>query len=161
MLPDSGVHTFVKSHTSLESSRRSCLGFSLVEVLATLVIISLITGIAAVSFGPLRQKHNLSLATEDLVRQFRLLRIKAILDKTTYQAKINNQVLHYRLKLGNRWEDWQTYQLSNQIQYNMSGTSRFYEKGFVSPKTVTLSDGEYRQQLIVNINGRIRTSELY
>ncbi len=136
-------------------------GFSLIELLAAICIISIATGFAVVSLEPLWKKHELRLAVTELKGQIQLLRAKAILQQKTYQIKLSGPDLFFRRKAGNQWGDWTRRKLNNQVQISMSGTCQFYSKGFASPKTIVFAHANYQQSLIVNINGRVRTSEIY
>ncbi|MBU3917870.1 prepilin-type N-terminal cleavage/methylation domain-containing protein [bacterium] len=136
-------------------------GFSLIELLVVICIISIMTGFAAVSLEPLWKKHELRLAVTDLKGQIQILRTKAILQQKTYQIKFSGPDLFFRRNNGNQWENWTRRELNAQVQFSMSGTCQFYSKGFASPKTIELAHNNYKQNLIVNINGRVRTSEIY
>jgi len=131
------------------------------EVLVTLVLFSIISGVAAVSLGPLWQKHQLKQATGQLLSQIQTCRMKAIVEQKTYQIKITKQTLSSRHKSGIDWSDWEEYRFPGSALYSMSGTSYFYSKGFASPKTITVVHDNYQQKVIININGRARTSEIY
>ncbi len=131
------------------------------EVLVTLVLFSIISGVAAVSLGPLWQKHQLKQATAQLLSQIQTCRMKAIVKQKTYQIKITKQTLSSRYKSGIDWSNWEDYLFPGSALYSMSGTSYFYSKGFASPKTITVTHDNYHQKVIININGRARTSEIY
>lgn len=136
-------------------------GFSLLEVLISLVIITIITGLAAVTLGPYWQKHQLKQATSELMEQIQICRTKAIIEQKTYQMKITGEMLFRRYKSGTDWSNWEQTRLSSPAHVSMSGTSYFYSKGFASPKTITVSHYDYKQKVVININGRARFSEIY
>ena len=136
-------------------------GISLLEVLIALLIITIITGLAAVSIGPFWKKHQLQHATGHLLEQIQVCRMKAIVEQKTYQIKITGQTLYRRSKTGMDWSNWEAHQLDGPSHVSMKGTSYFYSKGFASPKTITVIHDEYRQKIIININGRARVSDVY
>lgn len=118
-------------------------------------------GMVSVSLRPLWGKHQLRLGVKELIGQIQLLRMKAILEKCSYQIRIANSRLSYRKKKQNQWESWKNFKLKDDIEYTMKGNVYFYSKGFASPKTITLRHDKYSQKIIVNINGRARTSKVF
>lgn len=129
--------------------------------MVAIVVLSIVTGLAAVSLGPLWQKHLLKQTTGQMMGQIQACRMKAIIEKRTYQMTIAGQVLSHRHRTGLDWSDWQQYSFAEPVRLSMNGSSYFYSKGFASPKTITVSHGDYRQKIIININGRARVSEIY
>ncbi len=107
------------------------------------------------------QKHLLKQATGQMLGQIQTCRMKAILERRTYQIKIAGQVLSHRHKTGLDWSSWEQTMFADPIKLSMNGTSYFYSKGFASPKTITVVQGDYHQKIIININGRARLSEIY
>jgi len=146
---------------NLPSPLRMVRGFSLLETMITLCLVSILTGLAVVHLRPAWQKYRLNLAAQDLKQQIQVLRLKAILHRSTYQARIDGKMLFYRRYTGEDWENWQSRALNDQAVYDMEGISAFYSRGFVSPKTVVLQNGDFKRDLIVNINGRARLSNIY
>ncbi|MCP4754334.1 MAG: hypothetical protein GY866_25905 [Proteobacteria bacterium] len=136
-------------------------GLSLFEIMVAICIVSIVTGLATVSLRPLWEKHELRLAVDDLTGRIQLLRMKAILEKSTYQMKIEGPQLFYRRKIADRWDPWTNHRLKERIRYSMSGSSYFSGKGFATPKTITLTNNDYNRKIIININGRSRTSEIF
>jgi hypothetical protein len=126
-----------------------------------IVVLSIVTGLAVVSLGPMWQKHLLRQATGQMMEQIQTCRMKAILERRTYQIKISGQVLSQRHKMGLDWSGWKPYTFADPVKLSMSGTSYFYSKGFASPKTIKVAQGDYQQKIIININGRARVSEIY
>lgn len=136
-------------------------GFSLFEILIALVVLTVITGMAAVSLGPYWQKHQLRQTTADLVEQIQICRMKAIVEQKTYQIKTAGQMLFRRNMSGVDWSDWERYRVRGPARISMGGTSSFYSKGFASPKTIMVIHDGFRQKIIININGRARVSDVY
>jgi len=126
-----------------------------------IVVLSIVTGLAVVSLGPMWQKHLLKQATGQMMGQIQTYRMKAILERRTYQIKIAGQVLSHRYKTSLDWSSWEQTMFADPIKLLMNGTSSFYSKGFASPKTITVVQGDYHQKIIININGRARLSEIY
>lgn len=136
-------------------------GISLIETLITIAIISVIAGISTVSLNQLGAKQTLHSASDELIHQLQLLRLKAILEKKTYQAKFQSHLFFHRKKEKAEWSEWTSYPLANHVNFSLSSTINFSEKGFTSPRTITISNQDIKQKVIININGRIRKSEIY
>jgi len=136
-------------------------GLTLIELMVAICIVSILAAFATVSFKPLWDKHRLRLAVGDMNGFVQLLRMKAILKKSTFQMKLVDDDLYFRKKNEESWDKWSKRELRESTQYSMTGTSSFYGKGFASPKTITLTVNNYRQKIIININGRTRTSKIY
>lgn len=128
-------------------------GFSFIEVLITLSIIAILTGVGTVTFPTLLEKHRLSLAGEELIGQFRLARTRAILENRTYQLKISNHRLETRINS----VLIHSYSLPEEFTYQLVGSVYFYGKGMASPKTIIIYSSSYTYTIIISINGRIRT----
>jgi prepilin-type N-terminal cleavage/methylation domain-containing protein len=135
-------------------------GITLFELMAVVVIIGVISSIGVISFNPLWQKFQLNQTISDIESKIHLLRLKAILENSTYQMKIDNGYLVYRKKSKNHWLDWQRYRLNEKADVSMSGDIFFYSKGFTSPKTITIRMQQLHKHLIININGRTRKEEI-
>ncbi len=136
-------------------------GLSLIEIMIAICLVSIIAGLATVSLEPLWKKHQLRLAVSNMTGTIQLFRMKAIIEKRTFQLKIENRRLYYRGRLTDQWESWSNWDLYTQVEYSMSGTTSFYSKGFASPKTITVTRNEFHQKIIININGKTRTSEIF
>ena len=136
-------------------------GISLIETLITIVIISVIAGISTVSFNQLTSKQALHSASDELIHQLQILRLKAILQKKLYQAKFQSHLFYQRNKEKTEWSEWKSYPLANRVIFSLSSPITFSAKGFTSPRTITLSNQDIKQKVIINLNGRIRKSEIY
>lgn len=136
-------------------------GITLFELITVVCLITIISGMGLLSFEPLWKKHQLEAASKDFKGKIQLYRMKAILENSTYQLQLNNNVLYIRKKKGESWSNWEKSILSDQIDYGVTGNIFFYQKGFASPKTLTLGSGAYNKKLILNINGRVRESKIY
>jgi prepilin-type N-terminal cleavage/methylation domain-containing protein len=131
-------------------------GVSLIELLITISLISIITGLASVSYQSLWSKEQLRVAADDLVRQFQTARMRAILENRSYYIRLEQDVLQTYGDYLNRKQLQSTSRLNETIQYRLSGEIGFSAKGFASPKTVTLTKNDQTRKIIININGRIR-----
>ncbi len=136
------------------------IGVSLFELMAVVFIIGVLSSIGIVSFKPLWQKHQLSQSTNNIEEQIQLLRLKSIIENCTFEMKFDQHHLVYRKKQGQDWGNWRRYRLNEAAEYSMSGSIYFDNKGFTSPKTITIKMLNGFQQLIININGRVRKSEI-
>jgi prepilin-type N-terminal cleavage/methylation domain-containing protein len=145
-------------------------GFTLFEVLITLLLVSIISGFAAVKFDHLWAKHELRMATRELVQKLQILRTKAILSQLPQQIEIQASYLLTRPK-GSAWKTEHLHsgvnyfhsivseicQLKNhardiRITYNGGGTS--------NGVTICLMKGKWYQKIILNSYGRIRTTAI-
>ena len=135
-------------------------GITLFELMAVVCIIGVISSLGMVSLKPLWQKHQLHQSTSEVDSQVQMLRLKAILEDCTYQMKIDDRHLLFRKKIQNKWLGWKKYRLSERTSVFMSGSIYFDNKGFTSPKSITIQLEQRYQQLIININGRTRRSEV-
>jgi len=147
-----------ENSVSLKNERA---GLSLIEVMIALCIVSVLMGIGSFTLHPLWKKHQLNTAVNSFISDIQLMRMKAILEKRTFQMKISGGVLFYHSMEEVTWSQWNERQLDKEVTYSMSGVTSFYDKGFASPKTIILKGNEYSRKVIININGRTRTSEIY
>ncbi len=132
-------------------------GLSLIELLITICLISIITGIATVSYESFWIKEQLRSASDELVQQIQLARMKSVLENRSYQIRLEQHILstfHYQ---NNQWELWSNFQLNPTIIYQFSGTINFSAKGFASPKSIYLTKNDFTKKVVININGRIRS----
>ena len=132
-------------------------GLSLIELLVTICLISIIVGIAGVSFQSFWANEQLRTASDELIQQLRLARMKSILENRSYQIKLEEHVLKIRYNQNNSWQNWSDFRINSDIIYQLSGKISFSGKGFASPKTVYLTKNDQTKKVIVNINGRIRS----
>ncbi len=136
-------------------------GITLFELLAALCVLSVVSSIGYVSLKPLWYKQVLSNAVTDLENTLQFLRMSAIIENATIQLKLDSSSLRYRKRKGSGWGEWRLKALDSSIVHSAGSSIYFSGSGFTSPKTVTLKYGNLNQNLIININGRIRTSEVY
>ena len=135
-------------------------GITLFELMAVVCIIGVISSFGMVSLKPLWEKHQLHQSISEVDAQVQMLRLKAIVEDCTYQMKIEGHYLIFRKKINDKWLGWNKYRLSESTKALMSGSIYFDNKGFASPKSITIQLEQRYQQLIININGRTRRSEI-
>lgn len=136
-------------------------GYSLIEVLVALAVVTIVAGMAAVSLGPYWQKHQLRQMSGRLLEQIQVCRMKAIVERKTCQLTADGQVLLRRCRLGIDWSEWEKYRFSGPAEMTMSGSGYFTAKGFATPKSIVVQHDGYRQKIVININGRARISGIY
>lgn len=136
-------------------------GISLIEMLITIAIISIIAGVSSVSLAQINNKSALNSASNETIHQLKLLRLKAILQKKSFQAKFQSNQFFYRNKENNQWNDWNSYSSKQHVAISLNSNITFSEKGFASPRTITLSKQAMKQKVIISLNGRIRKSEIF
>ncbi|PCI24677.1 MAG: hypothetical protein COB67_11400 [SAR324 cluster bacterium] len=145
-------------------------GFTLLEMMIVLTIFSLLLGVASLGFRPLWGKHQVRMATGDLIQRLQTLRIKAILDRRKYQVEIYNHFfLSHRIDA-----EWTQQQLNPGIQYHYSKVDTacqrfeipktikisFSSAGSTTPITICLQYEQWYQKLILSSYGNIRTTRI-
>lgn len=150
-----------RSETNTVYAKNGESGLSLIEVMIALCIISVLMGIGTLRLNPLWKKHQLNTAVNEFVGKVQFFRMKAILEKSTCQLKMNGDTLFHRSRVDSSWSEWTEQSLAEEISYTMTGVLSFYDKGFASPKSIVLKGDNYSRKVIININGRARTSEIY
>jgi prepilin-type N-terminal cleavage/methylation domain-containing protein len=132
-------------------------GFSLIEILIVIVIISTITALFQVSFRKIYHKTQLKTASDILKQTLISSRLTAITQNLSIQHKISDNMLCTRIKNNMIWEKWNCKILNGEnINYVMKGQINFSSRGFATPKTIKMYLKELTIALIININGSIR-----
>lgn len=132
-------------------------GFSLIEILIVIVIISTLTLLINVSFRKVYQRTQLKTAAEILKQTLISSRLIAITQNLSVQHKITDKMLCTRIKNNKSWEKWRCKILEGEnIYYVMNGQISFSSRGFATPKTIKMHLRELTIALIININGSIR-----
>ncbi len=132
-------------------------GYSLIEILVVITIISTITALFHVSFGKLYYKSHLKTASDILKQTLISSRLTAITQNLSIQHKISENMLCTRIKNDQEWKKWNCINLNEEnINYEMMGQINFSPRGFATPKTIKIHLGELTLALIININGSIR-----
>ena len=134
-------------------------GVSLFEMMVTIVIVSILSGSAYITLGPLWKKHEIGLVASDLTGHIQSLRLRAILEGVTYQMMIEDSSLKF--KKATSAGPWRKIELGESVHCSLKGRVLFSSRGFTSPKTIFLSTSKFKQNVIININGRVRRSEIY
>lgn len=75
---DSTIKPLPQAHAHAGMVRRAAAGFTAVEMLVTIAILSILAGIAAPSFGPIIERYRVRSAIEDLSGSIYLARSEAI-----------------------------------------------------------------------------------
>ena len=136
----------------------------------TLLLVSIVSGFAAVKFDPLWTKHELRMATRELVQKLQILRTKAILSQLPRQIEIQANYLLTR----SQGSVWKTEHLHSGINYFRSRVSEVcqlkdhardiritYNGGGTSNGvTICLMKDKWYQKIILNSYGRIRTTAI-
>lgn len=133
---------------------------TVIELMAVVCIVGILSAAAMVSFKPMLEKHRLSLSTQNLEGILQSYRMKAILQNTTYEIRIGGEYLLSRRQQDEHWEEWRKHQFLTEASVDFSGSVYIDGKGFMTPKTIHLRYGKSDQYLVININGRMRRSEL-
>jgi len=132
-------------------------GFSLIEILIALVIISTMTALFNVSFGNIYHKSQLKTAAALIKQTLINSRLTAITQNLSVQHKILEKMLCTRTKKNQDWNKWNCKHLHGEnINYYMKGQINFSSRGFATPKTIKIHLGELTLSIIININGSIR-----
>lgn len=143
----------------MSSKKIKSTGISLIELMVSLLIISIISGVSLVSYQKVWQKNLLKNATEDLVIQLKMLKIKAILQNKTISYQIKSGYLR-KWSGSEKKENISIYRLSAGVQYNQNRVLNFSSGGFAGAGTIILNFGDYQSKVIISLNGRIRKDEI-
>jgi Tfp pilus assembly protein FimT len=136
-------------------------GISLLELIAAVCIIGIISSIGYVSLSPLWRKQVLNSAVSEMENTIQFLRMKAIIENATIEMKLEAASLRYRKREGKNWGDWNIHGLDKSVVHIVNGSLYFSGAGFSSPKTILLKHEPFSRKLIININGRIRKSDSF
>ena len=136
-------------------------GVSLVEIMLVISIAGILTSFGTISFSPLWNKQQLNNATNDLKGRIQVLRMEAILKSKSFRMSVNEPQLIVESKEVGTWSFDRKIALNPDVTISYSGYLYFHNRGFMSPKTIKIKRGEYCKSIVVNINGRIRESEVY
>jgi prepilin-type N-terminal cleavage/methylation domain-containing protein len=79
-------------------------GFTLIEILIVAAIISIIAGVATLSFNSIRQREQVSSFIDDFTRFFDKARMHATLSLQNYRVLINNQRIALALQTDDGWD---------------------------------------------------------
>lgn len=144
----------------MESPGQNQPGISLIELMVAITILLILAGLSPLDLSDLWNRHQLNTAVGDFRGQLEFYRMKSILERSTYRIKLNHPFLDRFLKVGNSWQLRERYRLPAYATYTFSQYIYFHDSGFTSPKSIIISVGPFREKIIININGRIRTQKL-
>ncbi len=145
-----------------QDNTRFCSGFSLVELLVVLTIISIL--VSSISFVVINKQDNLNSTVTHIIQQLRLIQQQAIRDDQPYQVEINlgdNQIsfvddfveLSEEVALTVRTAE-------NQVINDQVVGVTFYPDGSSSGGTITLESGNDLFEIsIVWISGKIELQQ--
>jgi len=142
-------------------------GFTLLELLIALAIISIVSGGIFLAFRQ-SPRHNLESAVLQLQADIRYAQRRAIIEGQRVDVHIDLMENRYRIRLHgpNGIETIRTIYLQNGVSILQTNTVRieFLPRGTPrgeSPGTVELINGRYRQYLtIIPSGGRVRIAEV-
>ena len=137
-------------------AKSRCQGVSLVEILVVVGLIAIMTGLVTVSYRPFWIGEQLRSASNELIQQLQLARMKSILENRSYRLGLERNLLRIYYAEKNRWQLGKNFQLDGSIRYHFPGNVNFSSRGFASPKTIHLTKDDHTTKVIININGRIR-----
>lgn len=98
--------TGMRIHNSVQKQYR---GFTLIEVLVVLIIIAVITGIAATSFGHFGQNRREKIIAQQFARTIEVAQQQALLTPSILGLSITNrgyQFFQYEIVLGSKRAEW-------------------------------------------------------
>ncbi len=145
-----------------QDKARSCYGFSLVELLVVLTIISIL--VSSISFVVINKQDNLNSTVTHIIQQLRLIQQQAIRDDQPYQVEINlgdNQISFVDDFVELSEEVAITVRTAeNQIINDQVVGVTFYPDGSSSGGTITLESGNDLFEIsIVWISGKIELQQ--
>jgi type IV fimbrial biogenesis protein FimT len=148
-------------------------GFSLIEVIVVMVILAIISALAAPSFSEWIEKYRVKSASRQLVTDLQLMKMKSISDKVQHRIRFINASNQYMLE---RYDAsapaWVQFDIVRDIA---SSTNPYFAKGVsftqglngnnitFSPSgsanpfgTVIFTTGDQTRNVVVSMTGRIR-----
>ncbi len=145
-------------------------GFTIFEVLITLALVSIISGVTALEFSPMWSKHQLRIATRDLSQRLQIERVRAILTQIPHQIEIQSTFFLSRQEGGK----WQIEDLPSGISYFRSKVTTpcllttspkairitYNGAGTSNGITLCLMKDRWYRKIILNSYGRIRTTPI-
>ncbi len=128
-------------------------GFTLLEILLVVVIVSIIVTLATPRFQKTFTTIQLANTTQDMAQLMRFLRMKAISEKNTFQLKVDFQNRKYYVKVAGNVQKT-AYETSHVIpkDINIAVTQdsiNFYPDGTMDEASFFLfrSDGDYQKDM--------------
>ncbi len=145
-----------------QDNTRFCSGFSLVELLVVLTIISIL--VSSISFVVINKQDNLNSTVTHIIQQLRLIQQQAIRDDQPYQVEINlgdNQISFVDDFVELSEEVAITVRTAeNQIINDQVVGVTFFPDGSSSGGTITLESGNDLFEIsIVWISGKIELQQ--
>ena len=146
--------------------RAACGGFTLVELLVVLAIISLLLAFTPAAFNRMMPGLEVQSATRQLAASLRSARSAAIRDNTETTLTIDLEARLYRLdELGREQaidEDIEVSMLTarSELEGEQTGRIRFYPDGTSTGGRITFAGGGAAYDVLVDwLTGRIRIME--
>jgi prepilin-type N-terminal cleavage/methylation domain-containing protein len=128
-------------------------GFTLLEILLVVVIVSIIVTLATPRFQKTFTTIQLANTTQDIAQLMRFLRMKAVSEKKTYQLKLDLENRKYYIKATGK-SNSAVYETSHIIpkDINIAATQEiisFYPDGTMDESAVFLfrNDGDYQRDM--------------
>ncbi len=149
-------------NSSLSSSRSSSLGFTLIEILLTLVIAAAITAISATAYSRLSSSAALKATSQDILVTLRRARISAIAKSEEVAFSVDNKKRIYYVVGSNRQRfldsslDLQIFSAKGLSTNKNISQIRFAPDGSSSGGEIKISNGKKVYSIVVEwLSGKV------
>jgi prepilin-type N-terminal cleavage/methylation domain len=133
-------------------------GFSLLEILVSLLLISILITLGSINLYPIYKKYELKRSVEELEKSFENFRFLSILKGIKYQVYSSNNEIYfeeYKKNSPNLLKSKVSFPKDSKVEF--SGKSTISPSGFITPsKSIYITKNNWKIKVTININGRIR-----
>ncbi len=147
-------------------------GFTLIEIMVVLVIISITVTFATITLLPWWQKRQITEFTQQVVSSMKYLQARAIISQSYFGMTLNETSLQFFQRKNNQWQtDPRLTQINwpnnSEIQLNVAGQTAGIEKksdapqiifspnGVITPFTLLVKTSRINYQITANLAGEI------
>lgn len=128
-------------------------GFTLIEILVVLVIISISFSFAVLAFGDFGAQHRILLAAEQLASHLKLLQYQAMIEGKSWGIYVNNK-------------GYQTYHFTPQQNWQTIATNRIFQwQAFPNQLKISLQTAIKNKlnepNIIINASGQLTAFKLH
>lgn len=136
-------------------------GFTVVELLVTVVLASMVFLIGFTGFQSFQNRARATHAIRSVTSAFSRARYRAIQQNRSVKVCLEKGQLVLKTKRNNGWQTCTSHRLDNRIEVSMNASPVFSPTGFVSPLcSVFVTDQKHRHKITLSMAGRIKVTEI-